>query len=286
MDKNGDGVISLPEFRQACQELQIDSEEQDQLWTDMDMNHDDIVEYSEFIAACVEKRIMQKEEICWAAFGVFDVHGTGQVSFADMRQVLTSAAMENAFPPDLLKNIWETFTGKPFKENEKGVPSGTVDFDHFLAALGVLQPPSREASSSSLRSTGRKGSSLNSGVPNGGANSPAGLALPIAGRGGANSPAGLALPIAGRRGANSPAGLALPIAGRGQASPAQGLPIASRGGTASPAGMVLPTSSPGAALGLPIASRRGENSPDTSTQAGAKPGLGLPIPSRREMAQL
>mmetsp|Transcript_56197 Transcript_56197/g.174226 ORF Transcript_56197/g.174226 Transcript_56197/m.174226 type:complete len:220 (+) Transcript_56197:1-660(+) len=195
----------------------------------VDMDGSGHIDYTEFIAACIDRKIEDQEGACWAAFQVFDLNSDGEVSYEELRQVVTSASMQDAFSQSTMQQLWQQLTGHEF--HAESPCEGRVDFDHFLAALrGVRGSAATVAEPAVGQQQGQEAAAA-----------PVSSGLPIARRHHA-AVASMGLPISSRRGSS----LGLPIASRNEkpeavaAPKAGGLPIASRGG---------------GGLGLPISSR-------------------------------
>lgn len=305
LDDDEDGTISISEFRRAWKEMGVACpEDVEQLFQDLDMDGNGRMDYTEFVAACMDRKMRTQEELCWAAFRVFDLDNDGSISFQEMHQVLMSASIQEAFDDSVLEQLWRQLTGQELGKDPPG-HDGVVDFDHFLAALSnadgaisegegrqeqegniepVPAPPQQGKAAGGLGELPIARRHRGAGRDKVVAAGTAGLgALPIAGRRRPEqdppAPAG-GLPIAGRRKAEPEAapgggqsqGGGLPIAGRGG-----GLPISGRHRSAPQASQGYPngaggdSNSSGGGVALPVASRG-------SPSGGG--GSGLPIASR------
>merc|ERR1719238_1368186 len=114
IDADENGIITMDEFKKAWKELGLnahDSAELLPMFRDVDMNGDGVIDYTEFIAACVDRRVKQQEEVCWAAFRVFDLNGSGNVSYEDLKHVLNDAALEKTFNKFTLQKLWHQLSG-------------------------------------------------------------------------------------------------------------------------------------------------------------------------------
>ncbi len=50
----------------------------EELMKDIDSDGSGSIDYTEFIAATVDKKVYIQEDVCWAAFRVFDLDGNGK----------------------------------------------------------------------------------------------------------------------------------------------------------------------------------------------------------------
>jgi len=223
LDKDGDGMISVEEFKRECQELGLSKgagEDLDAIFRDVDMDQSGHIDYTEFIAACIDRKIEEHESVCWSAFEVFDLNRDGVISYDELCQMMDSATLKAHFPPEAMQRVWRRLRDVCGAECD-------VDFDHFLLAMrgaraghrsgeafpeepsakdeGQRQPP--PAAASGLPIAKRQQGAV------------AAMGLPIAHRGASG------LPIASRSGGGA---TGLPIASRQPASGGMGLPIASR----------------------------------------------------------
>merc|ERR1712141_552298 len=93
----------------------------------------------EFIAACIDRKIESQEGACWAAFQVFDVDNNGEVSYDELRQVMTSASLRETFSQQTMLQVWQQLMGDEKLHSNEPCKEGHIDFDHFLAALRGVQ---------------------------------------------------------------------------------------------------------------------------------------------------
>jgi len=268
IDEDEDGIITLEEFTKACSKLGLDSSDQDQLGTmfaDMDMNGDGVVDYTEFIAACFDRKIKQQEEVCWAAFRVFDLDSSGSITFEELQKVLSSATMQATFSKTALKQLWLQFSGEsPSRE-------GAIDFDHFLAAIRGIKP-APGAARSSLGEAPAKKTRVEEDAPGDQSSSS---------RDADRASMGASLPMAARSSGRASLPMASKTASLPVASRAAGLPVAARSaeipstGEAGDTAHLLMSSTKRASLPLPSKSA---SLPMASRTAS------LPIAPRRSSA--
>lgn len=91
LDADGDGEISIEEFKVAVSKLQKNSaEEIEAVFKQMDADKNGSINYTEFIAATMNQSIYLKEEKLYQAFKMFDKNGDGFISAEEIKAVLGS----------------------------------------------------------------------------------------------------------------------------------------------------------------------------------------------------
>jgi len=206
--------------------------------------------------------------VCWAAFRVFDLNGSGNVSYAELKDVMNDAALEKTFNKDTLQKLWHQLSG----DGGVGTPKveARIDFDHFLSALRGIQA-SNATGEGCLKCLSAGSMSNASTHPSRHPSGALGIALPS----GANRLRGSQDSYL-RCSLDSIESITIPIPDPGPASIA--LPIASRRGTpaeAPPSPRKPPCQ---ASASLPIGIRQ-------TMPAQAQVGAALPIASRRSMSE-
>lgn len=84
------------------------------------------IDYTEFLAATLDKRQYLKEDVCWAAFKVFDRDGNGVISKKELADVLTDGDMESVWGKEMLAQIMQD-------ADTNG--DGEIDFQEFLLMM-------------------------------------------------------------------------------------------------------------------------------------------------------
>ena len=78
LDKNGDGTLTVQEVRDSMDKCGVKiPADLEELMKDVDSDGSGTIDYTEFIAATLDKKIYIQEDVCWAAFRVFDLDGNG-----------------------------------------------------------------------------------------------------------------------------------------------------------------------------------------------------------------
>jgi calcium-dependent protein kinase len=94
MDANGDGKLSRQEILDGYEEhfgKQLDEDQLDRLFQQVDLDNSGFIDYSEFIMACMNDKKNLSEEKLIAAFKIFDKDDSGTISPDEIREVLGSA---------------------------------------------------------------------------------------------------------------------------------------------------------------------------------------------------
>ncbi|KEP65149.1 UNVERIFIED_CONTAM: calcium-dependent protein kinase CDPK2B [Hammondia hammondi] len=100
LDEDGDGTLTVNEIRVGLSKsgLKEMPSDLDALMNEVDSDGSGVIDYTEFIAASLDKRQYIQEDVCWAAFRVFDIDNNGRISADELAQLLLSADVQNMFP--------------------------------------------------------------------------------------------------------------------------------------------------------------------------------------------
>jgi len=130
MDKNGDGLITISEFRDAmvnpsnkwAQQEDLSEDRIQQMFNCTDLDGDGFICYHELVLASVHCKLVAREERLRNAFAKFDVNGDGKISAEELMKVL---AIEESQAQAMIRQI---------KKDDKSGGHGdmTVDYEEFL----------------------------------------------------------------------------------------------------------------------------------------------------------
>eukprot|EP00747_Dinoflagellata_sp_TGD_P111772 gnl/TRDRNA2_/TRDRNA2_171302_c0_seq1.p1 gnl/TRDRNA2_/TRDRNA2_171302_c0~~gnl/TRDRNA2_/TRDRNA2_171302_c0_seq1.p1 ORF type:complete len:214 (-),score=67.21 gnl/TRDRNA2_/TRDRNA2_171302_c0_seq1:153-794(-) len=108
LDTNKDGVVTFQELKAGIDKLGYLDKHADDLAKIMDaMDTDDsgTVHFTDFVAATLEKKHMQKEQVCWQAFRIFDKDQNGFIDKKELAQVLHNTDMESFFSSSAMEQV-------------------------------------------------------------------------------------------------------------------------------------------------------------------------------------
>jgi len=128
LDKDGNGFLTTREMKDGMEkaglkEIPADLQE---ILQDVDADGSGQIDYTEFLAATLDKRVYKKEEVCWQAFGVFDLNGDGKISKEELKLVLEHGEVKSVAGADALAEIMA---------NVDSNGDGHIDFDEFMQMM-------------------------------------------------------------------------------------------------------------------------------------------------------
>jgi len=133
LDADGDGQLTATELREGLAKAgfkEIPSDLQ-AILEDVDADGSGVIDYTEFLAATLDKKQYHQEDVCWAAFRVFDRDGDGKISKEEIAHVLGDGDVKNACNKDLAELMNDI--------DNNG--DGEIDFDEFMAMMRGGGPP-------------------------------------------------------------------------------------------------------------------------------------------------
>lgn len=89
IDKNGDGLITVTELREAMEKLGDNPamEEVERIMKMADVNGDGVLSYEELLLTAVDRKLKAKEERLWETFKRLDLDGDGKITAKEIEQV-------------------------------------------------------------------------------------------------------------------------------------------------------------------------------------------------------
>jgi calcium-dependent protein kinase len=127
MDENNDGLLSVGELKEGLRRAGLgDVQDMPQIMEAIDADADGQIAYTEFLAATLQRKMYLQEDVCWTAFGVFDIDGDGRISPEELRQVLRSGSVEE---------IVSAQDGDAILEAVDKNGDGLIDFEEFMEMM-------------------------------------------------------------------------------------------------------------------------------------------------------
>jgi calcium-dependent protein kinase len=128
LDNNGDGLLTSVEMRDGlakCGLKEVPTDLQ-AILQDVDADGSGVIDYTEFLAATLDKKLYLQEQQCWSAFRVFDRNGDGRISLEELKHVLNSGDVSDAFAGQDMEAL--------MKEVDTS-GDGEIDFDEFMSMM-------------------------------------------------------------------------------------------------------------------------------------------------------
>jgi calcium-dependent protein kinase len=130
LDENGDGQLTIEELQAGMGQcgLAEAASKLSSIIAECDADGDGVIAYTEFLAATVDRRKVIQEDVCWQAFRVFDMDGSGTIDKTELSKVLESEEVQEVLGIDSasLKEI--------LSEVDKN-GDGEIDFDEFMTMM-------------------------------------------------------------------------------------------------------------------------------------------------------
>jgi calcium-dependent protein kinase len=134
LDHNGDGFLTAIEMRDGLSKAGLKEVPADlqAILEDVDADGSGVIDYTEFLAATLHKKLYMQEQQCWSAFRVFDRNGDGKISLDELKYVLQTGDVTDAFGKgqDIEALLKEVDTSG----------DGSIDFQEFMAMMRKGNP--------------------------------------------------------------------------------------------------------------------------------------------------
>eukprot|EP00929_Paragymnodinium_shiwhaense_P096473 TRINITY_DN5805_c0_g2_i1.p1 TRINITY_DN5805_c0_g2~~TRINITY_DN5805_c0_g2_i1.p1 ORF type:complete len:511 (+),score=145.46 TRINITY_DN5805_c0_g2_i1:125-1657(+) len=132
LDADGDGQLTAQELKEGLAKAGIKQipPELEAIMKEVDVDGSGRIDYTEFLAATLDKKLYMEEDVCWAAFRVFDRDGNGKISKDELAHVLGDGDVKNVAQRDLAELLQEV--------DENG--DGEIDFEEFLQMMRNQNP--------------------------------------------------------------------------------------------------------------------------------------------------
>mmetsp|Transcript_27553 Transcript_27553/g.64214 ORF Transcript_27553/g.64214 Transcript_27553/m.64214 type:complete len:500 (+) Transcript_27553:23-1522(+) len=130
MDENGDGLLTVKELEEGMHKAGMEEipPELHEIIKDVDSNGSGTIDYTEFLAATLDRKNYIAEDVCWAAFRVFDKDGSGAISKEELTQVLSDGAVAAVAQKDIADLLNEV--------DQNG--DGEIDFQEFMHMMRAV----------------------------------------------------------------------------------------------------------------------------------------------------
>eukprot|EP00916_Digyalum_oweni_P019570 GHVL01032579.1.p1 GENE.GHVL01032579.1~~GHVL01032579.1.p1 ORF type:complete len:476 (-),score=73.57 GHVL01032579.1:69-1496(-) len=128
LDKNGDGSLTVQEIKEGINKAGLKEIPGDfeAIMKDIDSDGSGVIDYTEFIAASLDKKQYIQEDVCWAAFRVFDLDGNGKISNEELHKVMVMDSVKEA--------VGKAHVSEMIREVDTN-GDGEIDFDEFMSMM-------------------------------------------------------------------------------------------------------------------------------------------------------
>merc|ERR1719408_259647 len=96
LDTDGDGTLTVDEMREGIKRMGVEVPANLQsIMEHIDSDGSGVIDYTEFLAATLDRKQYIQEDVCWAAFRVFDLDGNGKITKDELAAVLSGGAVKS-----------------------------------------------------------------------------------------------------------------------------------------------------------------------------------------------
>jgi len=138
LDDDHSGTLSVEEIDDALERLEVEEPiriEMRRLMHEIDVDGSGTVNYTEFIAANISKKQYLQEQVCKAAFHIFDVNGDGFICKNDLAALLKSGHDDDGFAGISVDEINSMMN----EVDQNG--DGRMSFEEFMALMADRKEP-------------------------------------------------------------------------------------------------------------------------------------------------
>jgi len=131
MDKNGDNLITISEFREAMmlKDPSLGNDAVQEMFKSADLDGDGFICYHELVLASVHCKLIAREERLRNLFVQLDTNGDGKVTVDELASVL---AIEQGEAAALIKDAKRVQRAARQQVAANGDDSGAIDYEEFL----------------------------------------------------------------------------------------------------------------------------------------------------------
>lgn len=132
LDADGDGTVTVEEMREGIAKMGIAvPPDLKAIMEQVDSDGSGVIDYTEFLAATLDMKQYIQEDVCWAAFRVFDLDGNGKITKDELAEVLSGGACKQL--EDALGMERDEIERIMAENDQNG--DGELDFEEFMVMM-------------------------------------------------------------------------------------------------------------------------------------------------------